>query len=201
MIVTKLNKSDKDMLRTEFEKVWHKRNGSIDEKMVKHCISDTSAYMTINDLIVTISKPKIQTNFCFGYHANVSWSDYDEASDAAECALTDQDYFIYENLDRTDADAIISNILNEYSWFEPWLDPHHYYTQTDDCKLAEIRWESRDRSEWAKSQGWRRLTDDELKDYYTLAYEEQVKFLKRLKTYLKRYGMSKVNTWTYWLDE
>ena len=34
-----------------------------------------------------------------------------------------------------------------------------------------------------------------------LTKEEREKFEKRLRTYLKRYGTSKLRTWTYWLDE
>jgi hypothetical protein len=29
---------------------------------------------------------------------------------------------------------------------------------------------------------------------------EREKFEKRLQTYLKRYGVSKIRTWTYWAD-
>ena len=201
MIVTKLTKNDKDMLRTEFEKVWHRRDGSVDEKMVKYCIGKTSAYMTIGDRIVTIDKPDIKKDFCFGYHANIYYSDADQADEMADFARTSVEYFVSENLEWTDANGIMSNVSDGCFPFEPWLDTRRYMSQSDDCKFGCIRWEHWDKDEWAESQGWRRLTDDELREYYTLAYEEQLKFIKRLKTYLKRYGMSNVRTWTYWLDE
>ena len=34
-----------------------------------------------------------------------------------------------------------------------------------------------------------------------IAYEDvRSRFAKRLDTYLKRYGLSKVRSWSYWLD-
>jgi hypothetical protein len=45
------------------------------------------------------------------------------------------------------------------------------------------------------------LTIDDLTELYRICFEEQMKFCKRLRTYLKRYGLSKVRTWTYWADE
>ena len=30
---------------------------------------------------------------------------------------------------------------------------------------------------------------------------EKIKFEKRVDTYFKKYGTSKLNTWTYWKDE
>lgn len=195
-----VNKAAKEMLRDEFRKVWRRRDGSIDEKMVTYCVNKASAYMVLDDTIVTFDKPSIETRFCFGYGMQSAY-DYDEALDAASAASESESYFIHKNLDGTSFAWYMKAIAGDEWWLEPWLDPVHYTCQTKDCRIGEIRWEHWHKRDWCRSQGWRPLTDDELVELYGVCYEEQVKFLKRLKTYLKRYGMSKVQTWTYWADE
>jgi hypothetical protein len=196
----KITKQDKEMLADEFRKVWRKRDGEIDEKMVKYCVNKTSAYLVIDGAIVTFDKPNIQTRFCYGYGIQIQ-TDYEDAGKMADYARRDFGYFIERNMDGTDAAWQMEYIQEDCHPCEPWLDPSHYTSQTDDCKLGAVRWEHWDKRDWCERQGWRRLTDDELAAYYAVLYEEQVKFLKRLKTYLKRYGLSKVETWTYWADE
>ena len=51
-----------------------------------------------------------------------------------------------------------------------------------------------------KRDNFRKPTNDELQSIIK-AYESEVKtFEKRLQTYLKRYGLSKLRTWTYLSD-
>jgi hypothetical protein len=45
-----------------------------------------------------------------------------------------------------------------------------------------------------------RMSDNEIKQAIAILKEERAKFEKRLHTYLKRYGTSKLHTWTYWAD-
>ena len=45
-----------------------------------------------------------------------------------------------------------------------------------------------------------RMSDNEIKQAIVILKEERAKFEKRLHTYLKRYGTSKLHTWTYWAD-
>ena len=196
----KITKQDKEMLADEFRKVWFDRYGDVDEKMVKYCVNKTSAYLVIDGAIVTFDKPNIQTDFCYGYGLQCQ-TDYDEAWEMADYASSSLGYFIEKNMDGTDAAWQMEYIQEDCHPCEPWLDRRHYTSQTDDCKLGEVRWEHWDKRDWCERQGWRRLTEDELAAYYAVLYDEQVKFLKRLKAYLKRYGLSKVRTWTYWADE
>lgn len=196
----KITKQDKAMLTNEFRKVWHKRNGDVDEKMVKYCVNKTSAYMVIDDRIITFDKPHIQTEFCFGYGIQIQ-TDYEEATAMRDHASASESYFIRRNLDGTDAAGYMEYIDDDCHPFEPWLDKSHYNCQDDDCKLGEIRWEHWHKRDWCERQGWRRLNDSEIGELYNLLKDEQEKFEKRLKTYLKRYGTSKLHTWTYWADE
>ena len=195
-----ISKAQREMLRDEFRKVWVRRDGSIDEGMVDYCTKKASAFIEIGDRIIIMDKPNIQTSFCFGYGCQSAY-DYDEAREAAENARHSEYMFIMRNLDGTEAASHMESIVGDTWWFEPWLDQTHYMSQSDDCRLGEVRWEHWHNRDRCISNGWRRLTDDEVKAYYTMCYEEQLKFLKRLKAYLKRYGTSKLHSWTYWADE
>ena len=178
-----ITKTQREMLRDEFRKVWVRRDGSIDDGMVDYCTRKASAFIEIGDRIIVMDKPSIETRFCFGYGCQSAY-DYDDALKAAENARHDEEQFLVRNLDGTEAAGHMKCIEGDEWWFEPWLDPTHYTSQMDDCR-----------------QGWRELTEDDLRAYYMMCYEEQVKLLKRLRTYLKRYGTSKVQSWTYWADE
>ena len=193
--------NDKPWLRDEFGKVWRKRDGSIDGKMVDCCVKKKSAFMVFDDAtVVTFDKPNIRTHFCFGYGVQGAY-DYDEAGHMADVAASSEAYFINANMDGTKAARWMKYIQDDLFPFEPWLDRRRYINQYDDCKLGEIRWEHWHNRDWCERQGWRRLTEDELHELYAILFDEQMRFCKRLKTYLKRYGTSKVRTWTYWADE
>lgn len=196
----RITKQDKEMLANEFRKVWHRRDGSIDEKMVKYCVGKVSAYMVIDDRIITFDKPNIHTDFCFGYGIQCQ-TDYEEARSMSDHASSSETYFIERNMEGTDAAAHMKYIDDQCFPFEPWLDKRNYTSQTDDCKLGEIRWEHWHKRDWCERQGWRKLTDEEIAKLYEVMRDEQEKFMKRLRTYLKRYGTSKLHTWTYWADE
>lgn len=45
------------------------------------------------------------------------------------------------------------------------------------------------------------LNDSENERLNNAIDKANAKFEKRLQTYLKKYGLSKVNTWTYWENE
>ena len=47
---------------------------------------------------------------------------------------------------------------------------------------------------------YRRLTDEETAAFIQMHKEEVEKFEKRLRTYLKRYGLSKCYYGMYWAD-
>lgn len=44
------------------------------------------------------------------------------------------------------------------------------------------------------------LTDDEVKMVKDAVERQKAKFMKRLNSYLKRYGLSKINAWSYFRD-
>jgi hypothetical protein len=51
-----------------------------------------------------------------------------------------------------------------------------------------------------KSTTWAMLSGEDLELAKKLVATESKRFEKRLRTYLKRYGLSKIHSWTYWAD-
>ena len=191
MFATKLTKQDKAMLRDEFAKVWRD-----DDKMVDYCTKKVSAYMVIDGKVITIDKPSIQTHFCFGYGVQGAY-DYDEAQTTCSKMSQSERYFIDYNLRNCLAGQILDNMANA-TWVDYWLTDRRYNGKSN---LAAIRCEDRSERFYYEDQGWRRLTKDELAEYKRMLEAEIEKFRKRLNTYLKRYGLSKCDYWTYWADE
>ena len=199
----KLTKEDKAMIRAEYQKVWTRRDGSPDEKMIDYCTNKTSAYIDLGDGLVTFDKPSIETHFCFGEHGY----DYDEVNETCNALSRNETYFIEENIRRTEAkdmlDRLTGNTERYITCDVPILTYGAYCTQTSDCKLAHINFVNRFYEDgWGhQPRGkWRDLTDEEKQRLVAILQDEIAKFEKRLKTYLKRYGMSKCHFWTYWAD-
>ena len=178
----KLTKSEKDMLRKQFAKTW--RNND----MVEYCVSHTSGYAEIGDCIVTFDKPHIETWFCFGEHGY----DYDEVNETCRKLSTDEDYFIAKNMREFNRlQKLIAETRQGY--YKPWLVHHGDGSDLGYVTFTDIFEEPRGKDPL-------QLTSAGLDVYAELVADEREKFEKRLRTYLKRYGMSKCRFWTYWAD-
>ncbi len=139
--------------------------------------------------IFCIEKPRIETSFCFGE----SGYDADDAYHMAHVARTNEDYFKERNL---------RDLKTE-------IDLLSYRTGLyNNERLAAERWGC-DGVVWvsfcSRFDRDGKFISDELSEEdrervlegYRKAYKA---FEKRLDTYLKRYGLSKVRSWTYWRD-
>lgn len=140
-----------------------------------------------NGGIFAIERPSICTEFCFGE----SGYDYDDAQRAAQHARTDSEYFKAENL-RNFSEWI--EVLERGTWRGGPARVFSYLTAGGFARL-EIRRPYRE--QYAAGSP---ITDEDrakLLDAYRAAYAA---LEKRLDTYLKRYGLSKLHVWTYWRD-
>ena len=52
----------------------------------------------------------------------------------------------------------------------------------------------------ANNEGVTLMTENDCAKALTILKDERANFEKRLQIYLKRYGVSKLHTWTYWAD-
>ena len=151
-----------------------------------------------NGDIYVIDKPRIKKDFCFGYGMNgVSLEGDDEcASEMARHARTSEEYFIDRNLDEINSklDALLDPRKMGYKYLA-------YYGQQSGSKLKTftmINPYDFDRMEGRMDV--EELSQAEMTSIINGYLEVRHMFTKRLKTYLKRYGLTKLNVWTYLRD-
>lgn len=184
-----LSKQDKERLTAAEREYWQ------NERMVKHCVSEAQAIFNLRDKIVVIEKHKVETHFCFGY--SCFGRDIEEAADMAEHAQNSQLYFLRKNHERAGYTSEINNIND--GRFIVYAMPT-YYGKCDIlysvCYMRHYDYEIKGLPENAFV-----LTDDELTAYKKALAEAAKEHHKKLAAYLKRYGLTKVNSWTYWQDE
>lgn len=177
--------------------------------MVKFCANEAGYIIEYNNKLYSIEKPAIHTRFCFGYgFCGVSDEEEEAAANAmARKAESDVDYFKAENLRGIDETIKqLEEIADEmgHNWAEGSHPRYmiktgaHYSGQTPDCKLEYFKIED---TFSALYRGGVLCYDVEFVRALIAGYQEVKKaFEKRLNTYLKRYGLSKVESWSYLSD-
>ena len=195
-----------EKLRAAFGDVWKKS-----PKMVEYNMNDTAAACQLsNGMILTTDKQRIEKNFCFGYSTCGQGPEHDEASEAADEARN-AEYFYRKNM------KWYENRLEQIDGQEyyPLLYPK-YYSQSETNPLREVcfvrLWDLLDRINYDEMKPGATLTDkrgdivyiptqDDMNRIRAMYTEASLKHEKKVRAYLKRYGVSKVRTWTFWLDE
>lgn len=205
-----ITKTEKEMLRSEFSKVWK------DQKMTDYCTNKVAAYATLPDgKIVVVDKESIEKDFCFGE----SGYDYDDAQDMAAYARKSEEYFKKENMKHFDSwvkDLTEAMDLRNARYILTII-PRQYTRQAEDCRLVGLEWKRfvdvidacggsvrLEELPGKVVKFWnqeRRIATKEEIELILEAYKEAAEaHEKKVNTYLKKYGMSKVHTWTYWRD-
>lgn len=164
-----------------------------DQKMVDYCVKKTARIVELSDgALICIEKPAIKTRFCFGYHANVHYTEeISTAEEAAAHAAKSQEYFKTKNLESMDA------MLKALEKSETGIRPQ-YASSPEGTKICALvfpePWEP-------LPPGYRRLLSEDREKLREAYRTERGVFAAWLDAYLRRYGLSKVETWTYWLEE
>lgn len=139
-----------------------------------------------------IVKPNIKTSFCFGYgmYLQSTEEEHQRATDMADYAETNAQYFIDENM----------------KGFNPFERKYPYGHKTVVVAFTNAEgivqlYPARecDLNDWQYKNA-RRLTAEEEQTLRQVYAEETERHLKRLQTYLKRYGLSNLRVWTYLVD-
>ena len=143
----------------------------------KHCIGAVK----LGDGVCLIGKPSIDTKFCFADEG----PDYEYYKELMADENKMRDYFVAKNLREID------QRLEQLESGCPMVVSKEYY----DGRVSFGR----------KDYGYPRTDDMDMKqeerDELIKAYRwSRAMFEKRLQSYLKRYGISKLHTWTYWRD-
>ena len=168
--------------------VWQKQ-----PKMVDYCLTECAQIVELHNGILTISKPRIEKDFCFGYSDSaVDTTDYDRANSMVDHALNSREYFMRENLRNLNSvlDSLQDTSCTSYT------QPQYNRTENDPLLRRLVVLEP-----WQTvNPNMEKITEADRAAL--VAGYEQVKadFTKRLNTYLKRYGLSKINAWSYWRD-
>ena len=175
-----------------------------DAGMMKHFKTTTALVVELaNGDLIPIDKPTIETRFCFGYglYGVSTDEEYKDAENMRRHAETNQDYFIKENLKGINEiiEALKNNDLEVYTAL-------HYIgqkpgTKTKDYQITKV-WENPENNPawWANYKELEKMTGTDRQKLIAGYEEVKQAFIKRLNTYLKRYGLSKLDTWTYLVD-
>lgn len=159
-----------------------------------------------NGKIIDIEKPRIKKDFCFGMgmYATYTQEEFEAAEDLAENARSNVEYFINENMKQiTEKIGYLKEALDGKKEVYTYV---HYSGQPEDSDLvaynsvricdnpeyAPLR--------WSNLQSVKKLTNEDIQAIIDGLEEVAKKFMKRLNTYLKRYGLEKLNVWTYCRD-
>ena len=168
------------------------------ESMRKHFEKTISRVVELeNGDLIAIEKPGIKKDFCFGYSdSRYDTKDFDRAQGMAHHARTNQEYFIQQNQ---------KQLIEKIEAFEKWnaFVRTHYWKAPENTKIKCIEfvddWKIYNMSDEEKAK-LKKLSGYD-KQKIIDAYEEERKdFDKRLMSYLKRYGLSNVKSWSYWRD-
>lgn len=204
-----MKKEVKELIREEYEKVWDSKG------MIDFCTNKTASVAFLpNGDIVTVDKEIINTSFCFGE----SGYDYDDALKAAQHARKSEDYFKRENM-RSFTQWIdeLTEALDINCNYRLVIRRPEYNSQPDDCRLAGIRFiklteileacggsahleelPGKEITVWGNT--YRIATGEEIEVILDAYREASQQHEKKVDAYLKRYGLSKVHSWTYWRD-
>ena len=187
---------------------------TLPEKDKKYYSKEYSYVLKIdNKYYLPIEKSRLKKDFCFGYGQNGMSTDeeYEIARDNANYADTSEKYFIAKNLEEINKKiAQLKYLLIDFG--ENWQARNEYvrkYWIADDCKVYLVDTYNhkyikhiviQEDKKYFYTTIIREATKEEIQAILTALEEEKKDFTKRLNTYLKKYGTSKVRTWTYLRD-
>lgn len=196
-------------IRAEYSKIWS------GQKMIDFCTKKVAVCAKLpSGELIPIEKRKINTMFCFGE----SGYDFNEAVEMAAHARTSEEYFKRENMEHYV--NTIQSIENHLQLSGDYLMTIRHSYDDNDCKLYHVIFEKITKilddlggsahieslklgkviSEAGSGRLYRIATDEEAQiilDAYKKAAQAHA---KKIDAYLKRYGLSKVYSWTYWRD-
>lgn len=181
---TKIDETLKILVDNEINRVWDSSAEYIKSQL-------TNAYLTTDGRMVIFEKPTIQTSFCFGYGQNGISTDEDKdfAHNNSQAAREKEVFF---------ANNIEENFGN---FAKIWKDPVIYRNVTYKEPEGNLWKVEERRNSWGcEKRKYIELPEADIEGIRVKLDEEKAKFIKRLETYWKKYGSSKLRTWTYLVD-
>lgn len=181
-------------------------NGYLSEMEHAHCLDAKYwkktagvVVMLTNGGYFCVEKSKIETRFCFGYNTDYSGHELSDAEKRRAAFAKSEKAFKNANL--RDLDQLIEIVergKNETGSRSPYLSRVSYCGEDRPLNVWQVNFEYR----WKMAEKGMVVLDGEDKEIVLGALKkERANFEKRLDMYLKKYGTSKLHTWTYWRDE
>ena len=194
---TKDNKPKDGQIFTEWLKEYLEKSNET-EKWKDYEKKENIGAVKIQNKYWLIEKPHIENQFCF-HDEGPQYELYKKLTSKDELM---KKYFLNENLEKLDKDIKHFSNDEETSDNSVWWRPTY---DGENCIKINIilynPFSCRDR--WFTEEEikkYTKCTDEEKKLILkALKYSREL-FKKRLDAYLKKYGVSKLNTWTYWAD-
>lgn len=184
-----LTKQEKERLANAERLVWK------DEHMVKYIVDKTMLLFELRGNIVPIEKKSVETRFCFGYSCHVP-DDFENANRMVVHARKNEMYFLRENHRNADYARTINLINKGYLQAVAFCN-----TRNPEAPMTINLRNKYDIEVEGLPDNAFILTEEEVQAYKQKLAEACVLHQKKLAAYLKRYGLSKVESWSYWQDE
>lgn len=159
-----------------------------------------------NGNIISIDKPIIQKDFCYGMgmYATYTQEEFEAAEGLAEKARTDTSFFIENNMKQiTEKIEALEEVKQGKKECYTFINYSGQPASSDlmAYKVCSIDYNPEFSPEyWQHLTAVRKLSLDDVQSIIDGLQESANKFLKRLNTYLKKYGLEKLNVWTYCRD-
>ena len=169
----------------ELKLVWGKN-----QDMIDYCIKEAFEIVELdNGFIFDIKKPRIETSFCYGY-GQFGMSTVDEEEGASEKARAVREFENFKN----------ANIKDNFESLLKRIEKGNYYMvqYTGGKNLVGIANQSSWHFDMKDVVG--EITDNDRAKIKEACDRAIKRFEKRLETYWKRYGSSKLRVWTYLVD-
>ena len=201
-IVDFFSKEFQNELKVKYEEackdVWGK-----DTKMVDYEMKNIVCLIPICDgkSVICLNKPTIEKEFWFGESdMGQGPSHEDNCKRMNYVHLTLKDYFMNENLSKVD-DMInkIKDAINDKSCYVPKRFAY-YYKCPDDHFIQSFGFENPYNGYRICTGNSYELSKNDLKIILEGYKFYREKFVKRLESYLKKYGTSKMSVRSYWID-
>lgn len=184
----------KSAYKSELEKVW-----TTDKGMIDYCMKKASQIIRLSGgQLYIIEKHKLNTYLCYGYQLDEE--SMNSAESCAQYARKSTDPFHRKNV--KDLEDMIRHLTDNGNVYIPYICNRY---ARGNANITSLTWVS---SYQLHNEQWRfsdcefmQPLNDTDRQILLKAYSKELEERnKQIDRYIKRYGTSKLNISTYWVD-
>ena len=139
---------------------------------------------------VVFDKRPLEKSFCFGYYG-IDQESYDRAQNMVQEATTNPEYFISKNLEWYD--NLLETLDSGDNYYASY---YHNYPDAPFVDIINARMEYVINDKDLKIKHGQ-FSKEDTEHLINFVKKLRAKQEKRCQTYLKKYGLNKIKTWTY----